>query len=116
VRLILPLKQRAHLRNNTVVGWAICSRRCRLRVSGRATTATVRLRVRTQRGTTTMTLRAAPATRARPNHRTRFALRLTPAARRALKKADALNVTVSVTATDAAGHTAEALGTTRVTR
>jgi hypothetical protein len=72
--------------------------------------------VRTQRGTTTVTLAAAPATRANPNHRTRFALRLTPAARRALKKADALDVTITVRATDAAGHSAEALGTTRVAR
>jgi hypothetical protein len=116
VRLILPIKQRARARNNTIIGWAVCSHRCRLRYSGRAARATVRVRGRTQRGTRTITLRSVSTAPVVADRRMRLTLRLTPAARRALKNAVALDVTVSVSATDGTGRRADATGTTRVVR
>jgi hypothetical protein len=113
VRLILPITQRAHMRNDSVIGWAVCSRPCRLVFSGRAIATRPE---GAQRAARAMTLRPVPAARGVANRRTRLVLRLTPAARRALKGKAALRVTLTVTATDAAGRRAKAIGNTRVTR
>jgi hypothetical protein len=116
VRLILPIKQRVRPGNNTIIGWAVCSQRCRLQYSGRAAQATARVRVRAQRGSRTITLRAVSTAPVVGNRRMRLTLRLTPAARRALKNAVGLDVTVTVSATDGTGRRAKATGTTRVVR
>jgi hypothetical protein len=112
LRLILPRTQRASQRSNTVIGWAVCSRPCRLVFSGRAT----RTGAGAQPAARTMRLTAVPAARGSVGHRTRLVLRLTPGARRALKGNATLRVTVAVTATDAAGNVAKVRGTTRVKR
>jgi hypothetical protein len=114
VRLILPIAQRAHLRGDTVLGWAVCSRPCRLVFSGRGFAA--RSGASGRRAGPAIPLRAVPAARGLPDRRTRLVLRLTPAARRVLKGKGTLRVTVAVTATDAGGRRARAENTTRVTR
>jgi hypothetical protein len=114
VRLVLPVRQQAHQHKNTVMGWAICSRACRLELSGRATDA--RAAARGRPSPRAMTLRAVPARRGVANRRARLTLKLTPAARAALERGVSLRVRVWVRATDAAGRRAETFNTTRVTR